>query len=274
MQLDDDVETTESPMSLGTRAERAHGRSRSPQDLCPHGPRARRCTHSRDNPARSGISSRFEEPLGRELAMDFPVFIPDQPGFGHSEGPDEALDVNGLADFIADFMDACELPRAVLVGASFGCQLAVAFAVRHRERVEKLVLQGPASAPEERGALRMSARWLLNGRREPFNWLLLPEYRAAGFRRVLKSFQHYRRYAIEDHFPQVLAPTLVVRGERDPLVTQSWAERIVEMLPHGRMAVIPGAAHTLSRFWPRELAEEIRPFLLDEQFPPYRILSS
>ena len=102
-----------------------------------------------------GVSSFFEAPSGREFARRFPVEVPDQPGFGRSAGPPEALDVDGLGDFIAAYMAARGVARAVLVGTSFGCQVAVACASRHPETVEKLVLQGPASAPADRGALRL-----------------------------------------------------------------------------------------------------------------------
>ncbi|HZA20122.1 MAG TPA: alpha/beta hydrolase, partial [Actinomycetota bacterium] len=38
-------------------------------------------------------------------------------------------------------------------------------------------------------------------------------------------------------------PVLIVRGGRDPIVSQGWAERLTSALPDGRLAVVPGAAH-------------------------------
>lgn len=213
-----------------------------------------------------GVSSRFEAPSAREFARDFPVYVPDQPGFGRSEGPRRALDVDQLGDFIAAFMSTCGIKRAALVATSFGCQVAVACAVRHPRSVAKLVLQGPAAAPSDRGTLRLVYLWWLNGRQEPPDLkLLASEYRAAGLRRVYKTFNHYRNYPIGGRLRQVEAPTLVVRGEKDKLVSQPWAERVAELLPMGRLTVVPGAAHTMSHFWPRQLADVARPFILDNQ---------
>ena len=212
-----------------------------------------------------GVSSRFMEPTARELARDFPVYVPDQPGFGRSDDPPQVLDIAQLGDFFVAFMEACGIARAALVANSFGCQIAVACAVRHPDRVAKLVLQGPPAAPQDRSALRLVELWWLNGRQEPSDiGLLLSEYRAAGFARVFKTFNFFRHYPIEEKLPQVRMPTLVVRGDRDRLVSQPWAERVAALLPQGRLVVVPGAAHTMSRFWPSDLADAARPFLLEE----------
>lgn len=211
-----------------------------------------------------GVSSFFVAPSGRELARSFPVEIPDQPGFGRSAGPTQALDVDGLGDFIGAYLAARGIPRAVLVGTSFGCQVAVACAARHPELVAKLVLQGPAAAPADRGAMKLVYLWWQNGRQEPTDMkLLAAEYRAAGFRRVYDTFNHYRRYPIEKVLRRVEVPTLIVRGADDKLVSEAWAERLAQAAPSGRLALVLGAAHTMSRFWPVELAQATEDFILD-----------
>ena len=56
-------------------------------------------------------------------------------------------------------------------------------------------------------------------------------------------------------------PTLVVRGSRDQIVPQRWAEEAARLLPMGRLVVIPGAAHTANYSAPMELAHVTRAFL-------------
>jgi hypothetical protein len=63
--------------------------------------------------------------------------------------------------------------------------------------------------------------------------------------------------------PDVACPTLVVRGTKDPICRQDWAEFVARRLPLGRLAVIPEVAHTLCYTAPRELAEVARAFLDD-----------
>jgi 2-hydroxy-6-oxonona-2,4-dienedioate hydrolase len=53
---------------------------------------------------------------------------------------------------------------------------------------------------------------------------------------------------------------MVVRGSNDPLVPERWANEILERLPNGSMAVIPGASHTANYTAPLEIARIARIF--------------
>jgi 2-hydroxy-6-oxonona-2,4-dienedioate hydrolase len=66
---------------------------------------------------------------------------------------------------------------------------------------------------------------------------------------------------LETKLKQITVPTLVVRGSRDVLVPQRWAERMVRLLPQGRLLVMPGLAHTIIYTAPAVFVEAIRPFL-------------
>jgi len=54
----------------------------------------------------------------------------------------------------------------------------------------------------------------------------------------------------------------VVRGTRDRIVSQEWASEVARLLPDGRLAVIPGAAHAINFSYPWEFRRAIMPFLL------------
>lgn len=43
-----------------------------------------------------------------------------------------------------------------------------------------------------------------------------------------------------------------MRGTCDPVVPHEWAEEVVEMLPQGSLAKVPGAGHTLNYSAPVE----------------------
>jgi pimeloyl-ACP methyl ester carboxylesterase len=74
--------------------------------------------------------------------------------------------------------------------------------------------------------------------------------------------------AVERQLPRVAAPVLVVRGTRDRIVPQAWAERAARLLPRGRLAVIPGAAHAVNFSYPREFKAAMLPFLLGDEETP------
>ena len=66
---------------------------------------------------------------------------------------------------------------------------------------------------------------------------------------------------VEEKLPRVRTPVLVVRGQCDPICQQHWAEEVIHRLPHGRLIVIPGVAHTLVYTSPLELARVTCPFV-------------
>ena len=215
-----------------------------------------------------GVSSRYLIPLASALAPRVEVLAPDLPGFGRSSKPGDVLSLDELADALAAWMDAEGIARAAMLGNSMGCQTIVRFALRHRGRLSRAVLQGPTGDPRQ-SVLETIARWIAVGPREPpaLNAVLAMDYADCGLRRILGTWRHALADDLEAHLPLVSCPVLVVRGSRDLIVPQRWAERVVGLLPRGRLAVIPGGAHALVYSAPLELARVARPFLEEDVAP-------
>jgi 2-hydroxy-6-oxonona-2,4-dienedioate hydrolase len=181
-----------------------------------------------------------------------------------AEAPTRAFDIIELADALAAWIRALGLGRAVLLGNSFGCQVVAECAVRHPDVIERLVLQGPTIDPGARTLRRQLGCWLQNSLCEPpMSRIMLRDYWRAGIPRAISTLRFLFRDTIEQKLPRIEAPALVVRGARDPMVPQNWAEKAVALLPRGRLVVIPGAAHTVVYFAPRQLTQVVRSFLLD-----------
>jgi len=82
------------------------------------------------------------------LAENFRVLAPDMVGFGFSERPANIeYGVQTWADQTVGLMDTLELPKAHLVGNSFGGAIALRIAAQHPDRVGKLVLMGSMGVP-------------------------------------------------------------------------------------------------------------------------------
>lgn len=78
-----------------------------------------------------------------QLARHRRVVAPDMLGFGYSERPeDQNYTRDRWLNHALGVLDALELPQVDLVGNSFGGGLALALAIRHPERVRRLVLMG------------------------------------------------------------------------------------------------------------------------------------
>ena len=117
--------------------------------------------------------------------------------------------------------------------------------------------------PCARSALIQIARFLADGPRERPS--LIPKHLAdwfrAGIPRALGTFRHALEDRIETKLPHVRVPTLVVRGSRDPIVPQWWAEEAARLLPRGRLAVLRGGAHATNYSTPGPFARLVRDFV-------------
>ena len=210
-----------------------------------------------------GVSGRYFAPLLEALAPTHPAFAPDLPGSGRSDGPARALTIDELADVLAAWMTARGLARAALLGNSFGCQVIAAFALRHPARLAAAVLAGPTGDPAERSPLRLLARLALDGLREPPSEVLIAvrDYWRFGVRRGIATARMMVDDDMTAKLPLMTAPTLVVRGERDAIVTPAWAETVAALLPRSELVTIPGAAHAVNYDAPAALAAAVNRFL-------------
>ncbi len=210
-----------------------------------------------------GVSSAHMAPMLRVLSPAFRAHALDLPGFGWSDDPATLPDVDELAEFLEVFIEeTVEGPSAILAN-SLGCQVAIACAQRRPDLVAGMVLVGPTVDPAGRSAAGQIGRYLLTlpGERLSQAPLVVRDYCRAGPRRIAGTFRYGLADVVKDRLPGVGAPTLVVRGSRDRIAPQAWVEEMARLLPHGRTAVIPGAAHTPHFTAPDTLGRIARPFL-------------
>ena len=79
------------------------------------------------------------------LAQQARVIAPDMVGFGYSERPEGFVyNMDAWVRQAVGLLDALGIERTDLVGNSFGGGLSLALAIRHPERVRRLVLMGSA----------------------------------------------------------------------------------------------------------------------------------
>ena len=210
------------------------------------------------------VSSRYLQPLAEHLALHARVYVPDLPGYGLSDRPrGRDLTIPELADALLAWMDRVGLERPHLLGNSFGCQVIADLAARHPDRIGRLVLQGPTIDPHARSAWRQALRWLAVAPFERYSemLLLLRDVWDLGPRRAVDMIRIALHDPIEQKLSRLVAPTLVVRGTRDAIVPQHWAEEAARLLPNGRLVVIERAAHTINYSQPAWLADVVLPFL-------------
>lgn len=209
------------------------------------------------------VSSRYLVPTARRLAPTRNVYAPDLPGFGESAKPRNILDIPALADALLAWMDAAGMGVAVMLGNSLGCQIIVDVGARHPERLAAAVLVGPTPDPAARSVLGLVWRLARDLPHESLDSLLTQggDYLRAGPRRTLATLHYALADPVERKLPLLAAPTLVVRGERDPIASQPWCEQVVAALPQGALLVVPDAPHALNHVRPTALASATIAFL-------------
>ena len=214
-----------------------------------------------------GLSGQYLLPTAVQLADDFHTFVPDLPGFGRS-GKASALDVPDLAHSAARFLDERGVESVTLVGNSMGVPVICEFAYHYPERLDRAVLVSPAGGLHNQPLRRAVRQLAHDGIREPIRMLsvAVPDYLRFGVPSTFKMFKGLTQYPSLQRLLDLKVPTLVVLGDRDPLMPSPARIREVASQTdnHVLLVVIEGAAHAINFSHPGELSNVIRLFMADK----------
>ncbi|GAA3285549.1 alpha/beta fold hydrolase [Dactylosporangium vinaceum] len=191
------------------------------------------------------VSHRYLMPTAAALAPAS-VHVPDLPGFGLSDKPREIYGPRRHAEVVAAWMDRAGIGPAGVLGNSFGCQVAVELAIVRPDLVSALVLVGPTVDPAAASAAGQIGRWLRDlAREDPWQArILAADLRDAGPRRVLGTLRRCVEHRMDERLPLVgTVPTLLLRGERDPIAPRRWLERAAARTPNAMVGEVPLAGH-------------------------------
>jgi pimeloyl-ACP methyl ester carboxylesterase len=202
----------------------------------------------------------------------------DLPGFGQSDPPDQAWDVDSYARFMIRFLDELGVPRAHLVGHSHGGRVSIALAADEPERVGRLLLVDSAGLRPKRGwryrrrvavaklgrlaaavggppGRRLQER--MRARVASRDYLEASEAMRGTFRAVIAA-------DLSDRLPRIGAPTLLVWGDRDDDTPLWMGHRMEELIPDAGLVVLEGAGHYSYADSPGQFRAVARRFLLEQ----------
>jgi pimeloyl-ACP methyl ester carboxylesterase len=214
-----------------------------------------------------GVASRMVAPLAIRLRDHGTVLAPDLPGFG-ANPHDEVLDLADHTRALLAWLGE-RAQGVTLVGCSLGAQLAIHVAAARPRWLHALVLASPTMDPAARSAPALALRWPLEtALQSPSFWRLqAQDHGRAGLGRVLRTTREALRDRPEDLLARVAVPTLVLRGTRDPLVSDRWAEQVAAGLPDGRLVRLSGGRHAMTYEDAPAVAAAVQRFLV-ETTPP------
>ena len=224
-------------------------------------------------------SSRTWRAVLPELALTHDVIAPDLLGHGESAKPMGDYSLGAFASGLRDFLAALDVPRATIVGHSFGGGVAMQLAYQHPELCDRLVLVSS-------GGLGREVSWLLRLPTLPGAEQLMPlifprmmadrgedigrVFHRIGMRSThlaelwrayvslagaenRKAFVRTIRGVIEPGGQTVNAldrlylaqhlPTLIVWGDRDAIIPVKHASVAHEAIRGSRLEILEGVGH-------------------------------
>ena len=211
-----------------------------------------------------GLDHRMWDAQEQAFSGRLRVVRYDMLGHGRSANPPGERNVIDFVSQLDQLLMNLSFKRASLVGFSMGGLVARAFAGRHPERVERLVLVSTVynrveaeraavraryAAAESGGNLTDAAltRWLSPEFAEvhpeavaAVRWRLQANDRD-GFLRAYRVFAE--AYDVEEDLAAIACPSLVITGELDSGSTPAMARAMAAELPNAEALILPGLRH-------------------------------
>jgi len=215
----------------------------------------------------------------------------DHRGQGRSNGDEPAQwNLDRWVPDIADFCEAIELDRPMILGQSCGGVVALAVAARYPDLPSKLIVSSSLAkfrpdrafpmfeklgGPKVREVAERHFRELSDETAEEFLRVCLPVYNPkpldpeviARVRLKLEVGNHFFRneFLTADLFPElqnIRCSTLVLGGELDPITPVADSQDIAAAIPQAELRIFESAGHGVFRDKPEEAVAVIREFVL------------
>lgn len=243
-----------------------------------------------------GLSGHMFDEFAERAQHRYRLIALDQRGHGDSEwAKDGDYSREAFVRDLEHVREALGLDRFVLMGHSMGGLNAVAYTAKHPDHVRALILVdvGPEAAregvdnirrfvqgPDElefeefvQLAHRFNPRRSLENIRQrmrhrlrqtesgKWTWKFDKRFRDPNAQlRVGSDLSNDQMWQL---FRSIHVPTLLVRGAESDVLTQEVAERTVREMPKARLAVVPGAGHSVPGDNPDAFTEAVLSFLDD-----------
>jgi pimeloyl-ACP methyl ester carboxylesterase len=212
------------------------------------------------------------------LARRHRVYALDLKGFGRTDKTPLLRDLDELIQFIYDFMTVIHIEKASLIGNSLGGGLALFFALKYPDKVDKLVLADPAGMGREviglfkiisipfvgellskscRRSVRSLWKKIVYDPALVTDELVEQTYNLAVMEGANKALlataraginfrgqrENQRRRALEN-IGELKAPTLIFWGKQDKIIPVAHAQAAIKMIPNSELHIFEKCGHT------------------------------
>lgn len=200
------------------------------------------------------------QPMIPSFVPHFRVYALDSRAHGKTDNPAGKLSYRTMADDVAAFIQALDIPRPLVCGYSDGGQIALELALRHPGLARALVV-GAAWYRFSEAYVNALKTWGFERPGEyDFDWVEEnfpyfvedwkthhrqnddPDYWKSLLLQISELWLTPLDYTVSD-FKQINDPVLILIGDRDGMVPLDDAIEMYRMIPHAELAVIPNADH-------------------------------
>ena len=217
----------------------------------------------------------------RFLSPDFRLILVDVPGFGDTpEDPGVHHGISAQVAAMKSLLDAMGIHRVSLVGNSMGGHISAAFTLTYPEMVEKLAVLNPAglrvddpnpyadaTAPIASDAdfdaymdkLFFKRPWIPGPFRQDF--IKRANRRFAWLNRIRGEIRGDRDYILNDRIGAIVAPTLILWGRHDRIISPVHAPIWHEKIKSSRVEIWEDAGHSPQYEYPERTARLLADFL-------------
>jgi pimeloyl-ACP methyl ester carboxylesterase len=230
----------------------------------------------------------------RALSSEHTLVRYDERGNGLSDRDADDLSFEAWVRDLESVVDAAGLDRFPLFGISQGCAVAITYAVRHPERVTRLVLYGgfaqgvvarartqreleevtmvmqgiPLGWGHDNPAFRLffAARFLPEGTPDQMRWFSELQRTTTSPEIGARLLTTASTIDVTELLPLVKAPVLVLHATGDAVAAFSEGRKLAALLPGARFVPLESRNHILLESEPAwmRFVEEVRHFLAED----------
>lgn len=207
------------------------------------------------------------------------VRVIDLPCFGTEPCPKEVWGIPEYAAFVEKKIQDIPPEKRVILGHSFGGQVAAFLVSQNPSVCAKLILSGAAIFRPKRRIKRYLFGGVARVGKVFFSLPYISRYRAVAERLLYRAadspdyqhtkqnpiqqaiFQQVTRASVDGGLSHISVPTLLLWGTHDTYVPIRFGKKIAARIPHATFVSFQGGTHGLHRSKPQEMVQEILLFL-------------
>lgn len=187
------------------------------------------------------------------LQINSKVLVPDLPGFGKNKKIAKPLYLRDYVDFVRKLVRKHKISNLILIGHSFGGQVALKYTEKFPQTIKKLILTG-VPIYKENNSFKRTLLYVF----AKLGKLFFQNFGKKFLYRLVGSYDYYKadpllKLTLKNIFAEnisliarrINSPTLLIWGDSDKHTPLWIAQKGVKLMQMAKLVIIKGADHGL-----------------------------